>query len=173
MNVKNLIFGIAIFLLTLSVGIYGINTFYGSSPKWEDYCQQITNEQECISSGGIWVNYTNEMIKPVGGPIENGYCDNYRTCQPKYDEARKDYSRKIFFIALPFGIVTIGIGAIAFGLISVGGGIMAGGVGIIIYGVMRYWEFADDWLKFVLSLLGLVIVIVLSYHVNKKWLKKR
>ncbi|MEM4245463.1 MAG: hypothetical protein QXR60_04645, partial [Candidatus Nanoarchaeia archaeon] len=93
MNIKNLIFGIAIFLLTMSVGIYGINTFYGSSPKWEDYCQTITNEQECISSGGIWMNYTGEMIKPVDDPVESGYCDNYKTCQPKYDAARKDYSR--------------------------------------------------------------------------------
>ena len=36
MNIKNLIIGIAIFILTISVGVYGISAIYGKSPFPED-----------------------------------------------------------------------------------------------------------------------------------------
>tara|TARA_Y100000294_G_C8508545_1_gene317738 strand:- start:113 stop:313 length:201 start_codon:yes stop_codon:yes gene_type:complete len=45
---------------------------------------------------------------------------------------------------------------------------MGGGVGIILYGVGAFWRFADDWLKFILSLIGLIAVIILSYWFNSK-----
>jgi membrane protein implicated in regulation of membrane protease activity len=73
----------------------------------------------------------------------------------------------VFFIALPLGIVIIAIGAIVFGLEFVGAGLMFGGVGLIIYGVGGFWRFAQDWLKFTLSAIGLVIVIYLGYRFNK------
>tara|TARA_Y100000296_G_scaffold87409_1_gene133207 strand:+ start:2800 stop:2970 length:171 start_codon:yes stop_codon:yes gene_type:complete len=53
---------------------------------------------------------------------------------------------------------------------------MGGGVGIILYGVGAFWRFADDWLKFILSLVGLIAVIVMAYWFNSKnwniWKKK-
>lgn len=167
MNVKNLVFGIVIFILTTSVGIYGINTFYQSAPEYDDYClpKQIMTEQDCISQNGTWNYYNQEPVKE--GTI-NGYCDVYSHCQNLFEEAQKKYSRGAFFIALPLGIVVIAIGGLVFGLEFVGAGLMFGGVGIIIYGIVDYWRFADDWLKFILSAIGLVVVIALAYYLNKR-----
>ena len=180
MNIKNLIIAIAIFILTISVGVYGISTIYGKSPQYEKYCPQIINEKECITFGGNWTNYSADQVNSVPpvpqekiGPVYGGYCDNYQKCNADFQAAREKYNKKVFLIALPLGIIVIIIGALVFGLISVGGGLMAGGVGIIIYGVGGFWEFADNWIKFVFSLIGLIIVIGLAYYINKKISKKK
>ena len=176
MNVKNFVFGLAIFILTTSVGIYGINTFYGKAPDYNNYCPQINLENECISAGGKWINNTYPPQVAGGKPIptEGGYCQySYIQCQKEFDDAQKKYSRGLFLFALPVGIIVIAIGGVVFGLEFVGAGLMFGGVGIILYGVFDFWRFADDWLKFTLSAIGLVIVIGLAYFINKRFAKKK
>tara|TARA_Y100000034_G_C6749373_1_gene332976 strand:+ start:263 stop:556 length:294 start_codon:yes stop_codon:yes gene_type:complete len=95
----------------------------------------------------------------------------------EHESAQEKYSKNLFLIALPLGIVIIALGAFVFGLESVGAGLMGGGVGIILYGVGAFWRFADDWLKFILSLIGLVAVIGLAYWFNSKdwniWKRKK
>ena len=170
-SIKNLVFGIAIFLLTMFVGIYGINTFYGKGPDYKDYCPMyLGNETACSSLGGTWVPNGGEVVTaPQPKPVTRGYCDyDYTKCQKDFDSADEKYWKGVFFIALPLGIVIIGIGALAFGLEFVGAGLMFGGVGIIIYGVGGFWRFAQDWLKFTMSAVGLVIIIFLGYWFNKK-----
>ncbi|MEK6741581.1 MAG: hypothetical protein AABX68_00125, partial [Nanoarchaeota archaeon] len=81
--------------------------------------------------------------------------------------------KKIFITALPLGIVIIFLGAVVFGLEAVGAGLMAGGIAVMIYGAGSYWRFTDDWLKFLLSLAGLIIVIWMSYYFNRKFGKKK
>ncbi len=154
----------------------GISTFLGKAPEYNKYCPSIATEKECIDAGGRWINnsYPPRAVgeKPI--PAEGGYCEySYTECQKELDDANRAHTRKIFFVALPLGIIIIALGAIIFGLESVGGGLMAGGVGIIIYGVQGFWQYADDWLKFVLSLAGLVVVIGLAYYANKRWWSKK
>ena len=165
-GIKNFVIGVAIFILTLAAGIYGISTLYGTAPQYEDYCPSLNTQQACENFGSNWTMYDNN------GPKGNGYCDVYSVCQGPYDDAGRAYQRGVFFIALPLGILIIAVGALIFGLESVGGGLMAGGVGIVLYGVGGFWRFADDWLKFVLSLIALIIVIGMAYWFNKKWGKK-
>jgi len=76
-------------------------------------------------------------------------------------------------ITLPLGIAIIILGTLIFSLESVGAGLMGGGVGLILWGVTGFWEFAEDWLKFLLSLVGLIILIALAYYFNRKLIKKR
>ena len=172
MNIKNLVLGIAIFILTLSVGIYGISTLYGKGPQYDTYCPSIITEKNCTDFGGVWINNTyipaaGEKAVPV---VNSGYCNyDYNKCSKEYDDAQRIHARKIFFVALPLGIIVIAIGALVFGLVSVGSGIMFGGVGLILYGVGSVWGYADDWLKFVISLIGLIAVIFLAYYANNKW----
>jgi hypothetical protein len=182
MNIKNILLGIAIFFLTLFAGIYGISTLYGKEPMYDAYCKTITNASSCIEEGGRWINYSDNEIKepnaryakpyPIG--IENGYCElYYEKCNKELNIAQEKYKVKVFFIALPLGIIIIALGAIFFGLESVGAGLMAGGVGIIIYGVSGYWQYTQDWLRFLLSLIGLVAVIWLAYYANRRWGKSK
>jgi hypothetical protein len=177
-SVKNLVFGIAIFILTLFVGMYGISTLYGKAPQWNDYCpQDLINQTVCEQEGGAWINNTqyvqspNGVTKPV--PVSGGYCEySYSKCQEEMDNATEKYFRKVFYVALPLGVVVIVVGAVIFGLEFVGSGLMAGGVAIIVYGVGGYWRFTDDWLKFALSLIGLSIVIWFAYYWTKRIDKK-
>lgn len=172
MNIKNIIIGIAIFILTISVGIYGILSIYGKAPQYEKYCPQINNQTECEDLGGKWIVYPEDAASPKPIPRESGYCDIYSVCNPRLEEAQEKYNRNVFLIALPLGIILIIIGALI-GLVNVGGGLMAGGIGIIIYGVIGFWRFADDFIKFIISLVSLLIVIGLAYYINRKWVRKK
>ena len=97
-----------------------------------------------------------------------GYCDKDFTCREEYETAREIYSRNLFLITLSLGIIIIILGTLIFKLEAVGAGLMGGGVGIILWGVVGFWKFADNWLKFLLSLVGLLILIWLAYYSNKK-----
>jgi len=165
MSLKNVVMGIVIIILTISVVVYGVNVFY-EEPNYTDFCGEfktaeiIETAERCEEIGGNWAPYVSPRV--VNGV--DGYCDRDFTCRQEYEDARGTYSRNLFLITLPLGIAIIAAGALIFGL-----GIMGGGVGIILWGVGGFWRFADDWLKFVLSLIGLVVVIWLAYYVNKKF----
>lgn len=171
MSLKNVVIGIAIIILTISVVITGINIFL-DKPEYSDFCDEfktpevINNSEQCEAIGGQW----NPDIGPRSVGSE-GYCDRDFTCRQEGEVAREKYSRTFFLITLPLGIAIIALGALVFGLEAVGAGLMGGGVGIILWGVGGFWRFADDWLKFLLSLVGLVILIWLAYYFNKKFEK--
>ena len=177
MNIKNFVLGIAIIVVTISVVIYGINTFY-ENPKYENFCGEyktqeiINNSVKCGEIGGMWNSY-GEIPKPVNGETITGYCDRDYTCRQEYDDASKSWSRNIFIIAIPLGIIIIAIGALGFGLESVGAGLMGGGVGTILYGIGNYWRYTENWLRFIISLIGLIVLIWLAYYANNKWMKKK
>lgn len=172
---RNLILGIAIFILTIFVGVYGINTFYGKAPEYNDYCPMVQPQtaSECVKQNGTWINYTDQQIPPqkmAAAPVTSptGYCD-YTLCQKEFDKAQEPYYKAVFMIALPLGIVIIAIGLFAFALEAVGLGLMAGGVGLIIYGAGQYWRFSSDVIKFTLSAIGLVALIILAYYFNQRF----
>jgi len=174
MSIKNVVIGIAIIILTISVAVYGINTFY-DRPEYEDFCDevryaaQIDTTEQCEALGGQWEFY--EEARPIEG--RDGYCDRDYYCRQSYDEAREKHSKVVFMIALPLGIIVIVLGAVVFGLEAVGAGLMGGGVGIILYGVGGFWEFAEDWLKFLLSLAGLFVLIWFAHWFNNRMSKKK
>src|SRR3989344_1987455 len=106
-NLKNLIFGVAIFILTIFVGVYGISTLYGESPSYDNYCpNNLINQSVCESEGGEWINNTQIVqdergtLKPV--PIGGGYCQyDYTPCQKSWDDAQEKYYKKVFITSLP------------------------------------------------------------------------
>jgi len=175
MSLKNVVIGIAIIILTIFVAVYGINTFY-SSPEYEDFCDEIkpvkiiNDSEKCMEIGGKWNVY--ESLRPAEVDTK-GYCDVDFNCREEYDLAREVYSRNLFLITLPLGIIIIVLGTLMFKLEAVGAGLMGGGVGIVLWGVGGFWNFADDWLKFLLSLVGLLILIWLAYYFNRKFGKKK
>jgi len=166
MKIKNTVIGIAIIILTISVVVYGIGVFY-DEPEYSDFCAEfktqeiIDSSERCEEIGGQW----NANVPRLEG---TGYCDRDFTCRQDYDNAREKYSRNIFLIALPVGILLIVGGGFIFGLEAVGAGLMGGGVGVILYGVGGFWRYSGEVLKFILSLLGLVAVIWFAYRFNKK-----
>lgn len=174
MNLKNILLGIAIIILTSFVAIYGILTFYGESPQWDKYCinirptnYEINTSSECTALGGTWnPQYNDKYTAPI--KTAPGYCDLYYECNQKLSDAQKIYSRNLFIITVPIGIILLVLGGYLFALEAVGGGIMGGGIITLIYGAGSYWPNAGNAFRFVISLIGLALVIIFAYWLNKK-----
>lgn len=173
MNLKNIAIGIAVIILTSFVTIYGIALLY-SQPEYNSFCQEvktaeiIETEQRCLDIGGQWNSYEYSP-KPEG---MTGYCDRDFTCRQDYEDAMKKHFKQVFYVALPIGVIVIIIGAIFFGLESVGAGLMGGGIVTLIYGAGGYWQYAENLMKFLLSLAGLIVIIYFAYWFNKRSEKK-
>ena len=125
MNLKNIILGIAIIILTISVAVYGVNIFY-DKPEYADFCEEfktaavITDNQErCEEIGGKW-NEDGIPRRIESTTDVTGFCDRDYTCRMEFEDAQEKYSTKVFLFALPLGIVVIAVGAFVFGLEAVG-----------------------------------------------------
>jgi len=174
MKLKDVLMVLAIIVLTIFVTFYGINTLF-PKPQHEDYCGEfktafgIENQEQCEAVGGRWDPY--EDSRPVE-EIREGYCDRDYECRQELDEARSKRSKFVFFVALPLGILIIILGSFVFGLEPIGAGLMGGGVGTLIYGSGAFWPYTENWAKFLISLIGLAVLIWFSYYFNRKLGKK-
>lgn len=181
-KVKQTLLAISIALILAFFIGYAINAFY-PEPKYEDYCKDMMRpkmiqetEAGCTAEGGTWINQ--EKVSPgmtlncneepsVDGEyscmvtsVSGGYC-NYKqdTCYDDYQKAMDPHNKVVFIIAVIAGLIAVFIGAVKLNLGSVSSGIMGGGVLSILYGVMRYWENAQDWLR--VSILGIALVVLI------------
>ncbi|MEK6891041.1 MAG: hypothetical protein AABX03_02790 [Nanoarchaeota archaeon] len=176
MLIKNILIGLAITILASFVAIYGILAFYGDAPQWDVYCGNITQvyeintSQQCEAVGGKWNPvYTDGRYAPT--PVKQGpegYCDLYYDCNLNLQDAQKSYSKTLFLITVPIGVILIIIGAALFALEAVGAGIMLAGIVTLIYGAGSYWPNANNMFRFLISLAGLILVIILAYWINKR-----
>jgi len=176
---KNIVIGLGILILTMFVTIYGMNTFY-DKPEYDDFCgelktaQILDNQISCESVGGKWnaYDYEERPLLEEEIPTKEGYCERDYTCRKGYEDASKSYAKKIFITAIPISVIIILIGAFLFSLNSVGIGLMLGGIGTLIYGAGSYWQYSDNLLKFISSLIGLAALIAIAYWFNTKFEKK-
>jgi hypothetical protein len=172
MNLKNVAIGIAIIILTSFVTIYGIALIY-PEPEYNSYCDSAKQgiaydtEQSCIAAQGKWNTVAPYKEVPSEKTI-TGYCDSEFYCRQDYDADMKNHFKKVFYVALPLGVIVIIVGAIFFGLESVGAGLMGGGIITLIYGAGGYWQYAQNYLKFLISLAGLIAIIYFAYWFNKR-----
>jgi len=148
---KSLAIGLGILILTAFVAIYGMNTFM-DEPHYEDYCE--------------------EFSRPVADLDMDQKIED-KACLEDYDAAREEYSKWIFIVSIPLGLVIIALGTFAFSLGSVGVGIMLGGVWTLIYGTSNYWRYGEDWMRFLVSLIGLAALVLMAYRFNKPKKKKK
>ena len=118
MSLKNVVLGIAIIILTISVVSYGINTFY-EAPDYDKFCGEFENAPfiddrvSCESVEGKWTFYEERSSKPDAA---GGYCDRDFYCREDYEVAREAYSRVLFVIALVLGIAILVVGGFLFSL---------------------------------------------------------
>ena len=92
-TLKNFVLGIAIFLLTMFVAMYGIKTVY-IEPKYEDFCKntlsQIDNRTLCINEGGKWVGYSDYDSKISVQTI--GRCEAPIICNDEFEKENEKHS---------------------------------------------------------------------------------
>lgn len=175
MKFKYLLLAIAIGILMFFVAFYGINMLF-PKPNYDDFCGSVYMKDvvetsvQCEELGGRWYAQNIECIK---APCPQGYCDITYTCNKEFEEAMNYRARNVFFVALPLGIIIVAAGAFIFGLEAVGTGIIGGGLATLIYGSGAYWPYSENWIRFVISLVGLVILIWLTYYFKRKAGKKK
>jgi hypothetical protein len=189
---KNFILGVAIAIIFAFFIGFGIKTFYHEK-QWDDFCTDVgarimNNQAECESAGGRWNAVSPE--KPVPELTDNqllctktagtgdtmalsctsqetiksqGYCDVNYECQKEYEAFQSGYTRNLFIIAAIIGLITMIIGGFFLKHESVSPGLMGGGFFTILYGIIRYWQYAGDWLRFTLLGVILAMLIYLAY----------
>ena len=180
-SAKNIILSIAIAIVFMLLGVYGINLFY-EEPQHKDFCGEEgypksipigrgepcevntsleARQQQCYNDG-------NAVIKQkfdANGCVLDFECS---TCNKDFDNAMKKWEKTAFIAAVIFGIIGIAAGAILFSLESVGAGLMGGGALLILGFSMRVWRNLGDIVRFVILLAALIVLIYLGYRINKR-----
>lgn len=171
MNVKNLVLGLGIVIVFALVLWQGIEAFY-PSPQYNEYCPErtslISTQQQCEIEGGLWQEYS---PKPTG-TNETGYCDVYYYCNQEWQDAEKEHSKVVFFIALIVGIIALIAGYFILSIEPVGSALMASGVWAFFYGTVVNWRnFSNIW-RFLLLLVALALLIWIALRSNRKHSKR-
>ncbi len=179
-KVKQTILAVGIALILAFFVGYGIQTFY-RGVNMQDFCNEgpmvIENQAQCEKSNGKWtepqildeglkltcnMNADNSYTCYSDDPQkQRGYCD-MSSCYDEYRKVMAPYNRNVFIIATVIGLIALFIG-VSLKLGSVSAGLMGGGVLTIIYGVIRYWGDAEDWLRFVILGVALAALIWIGY----------
>jgi len=159
---KQVILAVSIaIVLALFIGI-SLETFY-PSPKYEDFCDERAialktdpliedrlTQEDCEDKRGKW--------NPSDG---RGYCDYDYYCRKDLEDARKEHGKVVFIISIVLGFIALLIGWLGMKKEAVASGVMGGGALTIIYGIIRYWQYAQDYLRLVIlaAILGILIWI--------------
>lgn len=188
MNLRAIIIGIGIFVLTMFVAIYGISVVF-PQPQYEDFCSPTGMYPKFERNDTICPAVCVEMYEIKNGSCVPNECGSGcgpdavtsfdtleqceivlsgKNCWELHNEAMKDNSMKRFLLAVPIGVALIVLGNALFALEVVGVGLMAGGAGTMIWGAGSYWGYASDLWRFLISLVGLVVLIWFAYWFERK-----
>lgn len=143
-----------------------IDTFY-KMPNWENYCKpelnsvSYENKKTCEDAGGMWSENMG-YPKEVGA---TGYCNAQYTCQKEYGDASSVYNRNVFVVLTALGAVTIILALFAALPSSVSSGLLYGGLLSLIIGTVRFWSDMDDYIRFVVT--GVVLILLITIGVKK------
>ena len=161
-KLKAFILSIVIAIVLASFVIYIIETI-DPTPKWNDYCGDVKGPRE----RPIYKDDPNEINQTSCEEVEgaswrNGYCDYTYECQKEYDKAENKHNFVVFLVAVPAGLIAIGVG-IALALPSVSFGLLLGGVFLTFFGTVKYWDNFSNWIRVVILALVLAVLIWLGY----------
>lgn len=144
-----------------------------SEPNFNDFCpekqviERVETQEVCLEQGGQW----NENIKtrfegePIPTNISNGFCNLSFECRNNYEEADKDFERKVFTTLIALGVISIIISFLIIGTPIVSTAFAFGGVLTFVWSSMRYWRFASEILQVVI--LGIALLALIYLGVKK------
>jgi hypothetical protein len=160
-----LILGIVIILNLFFV--YGIKVFY-NAPVFENFCpvsqvmQTPSTQAECVAHGGGWTAYSNPVPVPQGATEPAGYCDINFTCQKEFTAANSIYNRNVFVALVILGVLSLIAGFFIRKSTAVSLGLSLGGVLALVVGSVRYWSDMNDYLRFGVLAIALIILVILG-----------
>lgn len=80
-----------------------------------------------------------------------------------FDTAAKSFARKLYFVAAPLGIVAILVGPFL-AVQAIGTGLIFGGILAVSGGYWWYWDWLDDWLRFVSLAVAAGVLVYVGYR---------
>ena len=147
---KETILFVAIALTFVFFVGYGIEVF-SASPQYNNFCSdkyyELDSQEACEEDGGSW---------------RIDHCNPPKECQEQFDIAQNKHDQVVFIISTIVGLIAILVGIILKKKV-VGTGLLGGGVILIIYGTLRYWQHANDLLKFIILGAALATLIWIGY----------
>ena len=194
---KSVLLAIAIAIVFVFFIGFGIASFY-KTPKYEDFCGErekfidTVTEQTCDELGGKW--NSEDFARPIARIESNqllctktsekddavtlncqtqeeldnrGYCDRDFFCRGEFDDVREIYNRNVFIVATIIGIIALIVG-IVLKITSVSSGLMGGSILLIIYGIIRYWSGLQNYGRFTVMGIALIVLIWLGYKKLKQ-----
>jgi small-conductance mechanosensitive channel len=168
-SIKNIIIGLIIAVVFVMFCAYGTNLLY-KSPNYENYCRipntPVENQTLCDEYNGTWI--PQETLCKMDQPCPQGYCDYYTKCQPSWQKAEKAYSQNLFIISIVVALIVIAIAAFLISVSSVSGGLMFGSLMYLIYGTARYWGYMEDWGRFIILGVALIVLIYIGYRLASR-----
>lgn len=151
MRIKEVLLGIIIGIVLLMFLVFGTKLIYDEL-DYEDYCDYERFSQKEI--------LTDSEIQE-----QRSY---YNQCEQTYKSENEEYSKKMFVLSLIVGLIII-IGSVIFIQVnSISGGLMLGSLMFIIYGTGSYWEYMNDWIRFIILGVALGILIYAGYWLGGK-----
>jgi len=142
-KVKKIALSIAIaIILALFVNV-GIATFY-DSPDYE----------ECF--------YPRPLLRgEFEQPTKEEQSDS-KECEDGNRALRSVYNRNVFLVLVIAGVASLLVG-FTLGVSSVASGLLFGGILNLFIGVVRFWSDMDEYLRFIILGITLVILIWVGY----------
>ena len=150
-NVKEIILGIIIGVVLLMFLVYGMKLIY-DAPEYPN----------CYEKRTAFIDA--ELNEVQEQQINN----EIQECQDDYEKAREAYSRNMFIITLIISVLIIVVSVVLIKIEVISGGLMFGSLMFLIQGTAGYWQFMEDWLRFFILGIALLILIYAGY-----WLSKR
>lgn len=177
----------AIQSIALAVGIiivlnlfvnFGIRTFYPPL-KYENFCEEIkaakayTDELSCAGVGGFWYE---PGANPHGSPYParpvmigeqyepQGWCDPNYQCNKNFQTSRELYNRNVFVVLVIAGVFALAVGLFIKTATAVSTGFIFGGVVSLIVGTIRYWSDMQEYLRFIILGIALIILVLVGYR---------
>ncbi len=185
-------------MLSIGVGILAalfigflIDAIY-PAPKYEDYCNnQYYSSSPVIAKDQSLCNFTYDMpfrdnCTNSKGMIQDSYdstgCiikETCNYCDRDYQKANEDYSRNLFYITAPVGLILIILGLyLPVAIDAIASGVLLGGILTMVQITMRIFGDLGKWPRVFLLGLELALVIwigikkVSDFKVSKKKKKK-
>lgn len=148
----------------------GIDTFY-KMPQYDDFCPEElwqnvpTDEKTCTDEGGFWRDDPYMENKTPQGITIKGYCDVAHTCSQEFNDAQSVYNRNTFIVLTAAGAITVAVSIFLTLPSAVASGLLYGGVLSLVIGTMRYWTDMDEYLRFIVS--GVVLLVLIAIGIKK------
>ena len=139
------------------------------TPAYESYCPQRsvvpTDAVSCDAIGGVWTNYS-ATPAPAGmttPAAPTGYCDLYAKCQQPFQDALNANALSAFVAMIVLGVLALVAGFMPIGSSIVSSGLSYGGVLALVIGSFEYWGTAGNWLRLVISAIGLFVLLYIGW----------